>query len=244
MAAGHCAFALARQPCHQPGVTRLAGSNTAAEGDFSRDWDAVRADGDIQFAPVEIPVEPVPQSSEPGWLADFFEWLAKALEPLARLVGSNWPVVKWVLLALVVALLLYAIWRLVGPVILRGRAEAAEEAGFSPDQAQALQLLEDADRLAGEGRFDEATHLLLMRSVGQIAEARPDLIDPSSTAREISALPALPAKAAHAFATIAERVERSLFALRSLSAEDWHAARAAYAEFALGYGAVGRGAKA
>ena len=73
----------------------------------------------------------------------------------------------------------------------------------------------------------ETGHLLLMRSVGQIAEARPDLIDPSSTAREISALPALPAKAAHAFATIAERVERSLFALRSLSAEDWHAARAA-----------------
>ena len=36
-----------------------------------------------------------------------------------------------------------------------------------------------------------------------------------------------------AFATIAERVERSLFALRTLSADDWHAARAAYADFAL-----------
>jgi hypothetical protein len=224
-------------------VTRIAGSNTATESEFLRDWDTVRADSDIQFAPVDIPVEPTPQPSEPGWLADLFEWLAKALEPLARLVGSNWLVVKWVLLALVLSLLLYAIWRLVGPMILRGRVATADEADFVPDQAQALQLLEDADRLAGEGRFDEATHLLLMRSVGQIAEARPDLIDPSSTAREISALPALPAKAAHAFATIAERVERSLFALRSLSAEDWHAARAAYAEFALGYAGVGRGVK-
>ena len=32
---------------------------------------------------------------------------------------------------------------------------------------------------------------------------------------------------------IAERVERSLFAMRGLSADDWLAARAAYAEFAL-----------
>ena len=56
-----------------------------------------------------------------------------------------------------------------------------------------------------------------------------------STAREISALPALPEAARKAFGTIAERVERSLFALRTLSADDWHAARTAYAEFALGY---------
>lgn len=200
----------------------------------------MRADGDIQFAPVDIPVAPAPQPSEPGWLADLFEWIADALEPLAGLVGGNWPVIKWVLLALVIALLLYAIWRLIGPIVLSARTAADDDSGFVPDQAQALQLLEDADRLASEGRFDEATHLLLQRSVGQIAQARPDLIDPSSTAREISALPALPAKAAHAFATIAERVERSLFALRSLSADDWHAARAAYAEFALGYAGVAR----
>jgi len=32
---------------------------------------------------------------------------------------------------------------------------------------------------------------------------------------------------------IAERVERSLFALRRLGADDWQAARAAYADFAL-----------
>ncbi|HSG55106.1 MAG TPA: hypothetical protein VLA45_06595 [Paracoccaceae bacterium] len=201
----------------------------------------MRADGDIQFAPVDIPVAPAPQPSEPGWLANLFEWIANVLEPLAGLAGGNWPVIKWVLLALVVALLLYAVWRLIGPIVLAARVASDDDSGFVPDQTQALQLLEDADRLASEGRFDEATHLLLQRSVGQIAQARPDLIDPSSTAREISALPALPAKAAHAFATIAERVERSLFALRILSADDWHAARAAYAEFALGYAGVARG---
>jgi hypothetical protein len=116
---------------------------------------------------------------------------------------------------------------------LRRREPEQAAAEWTPDAGEALALLEDADRLAAEGRFDEATHLLLMRSVGQIAEARPDLLEPSSTAREIAELPALPQAARGAFATIAERVERSLFALRSLSADDWQAARAAYADFAL-----------
>ncbi|PKP64950.1 MAG: hypothetical protein CVT87_01935, partial [Alphaproteobacteria bacterium HGW-Alphaproteobacteria-9] len=79
----------------------------------------------------------------------------------------------------------------------------------------------------------EATHLLLLRSVGHIADARPDWVDPSSTARELAALPALPDAARTAFGVIAERVERSLFALRRLDRPDWEAARAAYAEFAL-----------
>jgi hypothetical protein len=217
-------------------VTRIAG-----DSDFSRDWDAVRADGDIQFAPVEVPP---PEPPEAGWLADFFQWLAGVLEPVARLIGTNWTVIGWTLLAILVALILFALWRLIGPKLRElGERSAPGDPGFAPDEGQALQLLEEADRLASEGRFDEATHLLLMRSVGQIAEARPDLIDPSSTAREISALPALHDKARTAFATIAERVERSLFALRSLSAEDWQAARAAYAEFALGYAPV-KGARA
>ena len=55
----------------------------------------------------------------------------------------------------------------------------------------------------------------------------------SRTAREIATLQELSQAARGAFTTIAERVERSLFALRSLSADDWQAARAAYAEFAL-----------
>ncbi|MCL6251399.1 hypothetical protein M3P36_10155 [Altererythrobacter sp. KTW20L] len=219
-------------------MTRTAGARPEDNSEFARDWDAMRAEGDVQFAPVEIPVAP---PSEPGWLSHLFEWLASALDPVARFVGPNWPVIKWVLLALVVALVAFAIWRIVEPLVLAPRSRPIEEAGFVPDQARALELLDEADRLAAEGRYDEATRLLLRRSVGQIADARPDLIDPSSTAREISALPALPEVARKAFATIAERVERSLFALRSLSADDWHAARAAYAEFALGYGGLKAG---
>ena len=220
------------------GVTRIAGASGGADGDFARDWGAVRADADIQYAPVDIPP---PEPPDTGWLQDVLEWLSVLLEPVARLIGTNWTVIGWTLLALLVGLLLFAVWRLVAPRLAAISDGEAGDTALVPDRQQALQLLEDADRLAAEGRFDEATHLLLQRSVGQIAEVRPELVDPSTTARELAMLPALPQAAARAFGVIAERVERSLFALRALSAEDWQAARAAYAEFALGYTALRQG---
>ena len=193
-------------------------------------WEAVRADETIQFAPVTMPEQPEP----PGWLVRLLEAIGESLAPIGRAFGMSWPVFKWVLLAFAIALLAYLLWRLLAPLLSLERARPErEEQHWSPDRADALALLEDADRLAAEGRYDEATHLLLRRSVGQIAAARPDWVEPSSTARELALLPALPDAARTAFAAIAERVERSLFALRSLGADDWQAAREAYAEFAL-----------
>ena len=214
-----------------------AGAAPAGADGFASDWRELRADGDIQFAPVELP-EP---TEPPGWWLDFVEWLAQALRPLSdalaalgRMIGLSGQAIMWGVLVLAALLVAYVVWRNFAPLGWRPKSEAEEAAqAWSPDAGEALALLEDADRLAAEGRYDEATHLLLKRSVGQIAAARPDLLEPSSTAREIAALPALSQAARGAFATIAERVERSLFALRRLSADDWHAARAAYADFAL-----------
>jgi hypothetical protein len=104
---------------------------------------------------------------------------------------------------------------------------------WAPDRDAAAALLEEADRLAAAGRYGEAVHLLLRRSVDHIAEARPDWLLPASTAREIAQFPMLSEAARRAFRVIAVRVERSLFALRDLDADDWRAARAAYADFAL-----------
>lgn len=199
-------------------------------------WSELRRDSDIQFEPVVIPE---PEPPEPGWFEKFMEalsdWLADIFGPIGGMFGSWWPVIQWVLLGLLAVFVFYLIYRLVGPVGLNPKSarEVVDVPEWTPDRAESLSLLEDADRLAADGRFDEATHLLLKRSVGQIAQARPDWVEPSSTARELAALPALSENARGAFAIISERVERSLFALRSLDRSDWEAARSAYANFAL-----------
>ncbi|OCC25695.1 hypothetical protein MB02_01855 [Croceicoccus estronivorus] len=198
-------------------------------GAAAQDWEAIRADPSIQYAPV-APVEP---PKPPEWLEKLQQWLADLLKPVGEALGLSWPTLKWILIGLAVIGVAILAWRLISPVLGGMRKGRNTDPDWSPDREEALALLEDADALAAAGQFDQATHLLLVRSVGQIRAARPDWLEPSSTAREIAMLPALPDAARNAFAIIAERVERSLFALRSLSAEDWQAARTAYADFAL-----------
>lgn len=204
-------------------------ADAAASRDAVSDWEAVRRSAEIQFAP--LPLVKPPET--PAWL----EWLSEVLRavfgPLAQGMVSAWPVIQNVLIALAVLLVLYLLWRLLGPLATRLRDRKAEPETWAPSREEALALLDDADRLAAQGRFGEAAHLLLLRSVGQIRERRPGTVIPASTAREITALPQLPQAARTAFAVIAERVERSLFGLRDLDAGDWTVARAAYADFAL-----------
>lgn len=211
--------------------------STAAQ-DAARDWRALRADGDIQYGPVAPAAPPTPPET-PEWLKDLAQWLSEllrdAFSPIGELLGLSWPALQKVGIGLGVLIVLAILWFwVIRPMLDARRPGGAEEAPeWAPDRAAAAALLADADRLAAEGRYGEASHLLLQRSVHHIAEARPDWLEPASTAREIAVLPMLPERARLAFSTIAARVERSLFALRSLDAADWQAARAAYAEFAL-----------
>lgn len=220
----------------------VAGSqiaSAAAAGDAASDWQAVRAAADIQFVPLAPPPPPPPPPQWPEWLEALALAIGRFMEavfgPIGRLLGMSWPMFRWVLVALAVLLVLFLLWRLGEPLLqrLRRREREDEAAPWAPTTGEALALLEDADRLAAEGRFAEATHLLLRRSVRQIGDARPDWLIPASTAREIAVLPLLPGAGRRAFAAIATRVERSQFALRDLDAQDWAAARAAYADFAL-----------
>lgn len=216
------------------------GSAQAFAQDFAQAWRDIRADDAIQYGEVPMPEQAPP----PDWLQNIMQWLAEVFAPVGAALVASWFVLKWVLLAAGIALLALALWRIFGPDVMRRRSRAALAEEWVPDQEEALALLEEADRLAAEGLYDEATHLLLMRSVGQIALARPDLVEPSSTARELCAEPRLPEAARNAFAVIAGRVERSLFALASLSRDDWQAARNAYADFALAQKSLGQKALA
>ncbi len=213
-------------------MSTVSGSEALApQGDeLAQAYAQMRADQQTQFAPVEMPAREEP----PDWIRELFEWLGNLFRPVAEALVEGWPAIKWVLIGIGVLVLAFLLWRLIGPDLFARRSRKdTEQAGWVPDSKAAMALLEDADRLAAEGRFDEATHLLLQRSVDQIATARPDLVDPSSTARELAAEPALPDGARKAFGVIAQRVERSLFALQHLGQDDWQAARDAYAEFAL-----------
>lgn len=192
-------------------------------------WREIRADADIQFEP--LPPEPPPEP--PAWLKQLGEWLEAIFGPVGRALAEAWPVLKWVLLALGVLMAAYLLWRLLAPYFQNPRAREDQDFGWQPERAEALALLEDADRLAEAGDFGAAVHLLLNRSVGQIALARPGLVEPSSTARELAGQPSLPDKARAAFGVIATAVERNLFALQTLTREDWQQARGAYADFAL-----------
>ena len=201
--------------------------------DAAAAWSHVHADPGIQFAPLQVNV-PAPKT--PEWLLALGRFFRAIFEPIGHALGMSWPVLFWVLIGLAVLFVVYAIWRFSEPLRLGWRRKEAKSGApddWTPDQAEALALLEDADALAREGRFDEATHLLLRRSVQQIAQARPEWIGRASTAREIGAIAALPERARQAFTQIAGLVERSLFALRELGSDDWEAARAAYALFAL-----------
>jgi hypothetical protein len=211
---------------------------------FAAAHHALRVDPSIQFTmqPIKPPAPP------PAWLTNLFHWLAHG--PIGRFFGwlarfmPDAPFARgllWVLLAVLAAILLWVIvvrlregqWRL--PRRRRAVAVPAEpeEEAWAPDAAPVRAWLKEADMLAAEGRYAEAVHHLLFRSIEDIARRRPRLVRPALTSRELAAAEAVPVPARDLFARIARLVERSLFGGRPVSVDDWTGARAAYADFAL-----------
>jgi hypothetical protein len=175
----------------------------------------------FDFKVVDAPRPP------PPWL----EALFKSLEAAA-------PVLKYVFwggLILGVALVAWFVLREFVGLRLGGRARPASfrEAGLRPEPARARALLEEADGLAAAGRFDEAIHVLLFRSIDDIAGRRPGTVRPALTSRDIARLDAMPGEPRSAFGRIAQAVERSFFGGRAADAEAFRACRADYEAFAF-----------
>ncbi|MGV7122705.1 DUF4129 domain-containing protein [Sphingopyxis sp. 550A] len=184
--------------------------------------------GDIQTGfPPPPPARDNPQW-DLGWLRDFFEWTAPALKPL-----------MWIGAAALLLLILYhfvpafADWVDNLRFGRKRRAGEAEESIGEAEAGAARARLADADALAAAGRFAEAVHLLLYRSVDDIAGRRPGLVRPAMTSRELAAAADLPTVAQRAFSRIARAVEISLFGGRSIDDAAWQECRTAYAELTV-----------
>ncbi|HMO75155.1 MAG TPA: DUF4129 domain-containing protein [Sphingopyxis sp.] len=172
---------------------------------------------------------PPPPTPTPGWLralGDFFQWAAPAGKPLL-----------WIAAAALILLLLYLLvpsfaqW--VDNLRSRRKSTEEEEAVGEAEAGAARALLSEADALAADGRFAEAVHLLLHRSVEDIDGRRPGLVRPAMTSRELAAAEGLPAVARDAFSRIARAVEISLFGGRAIDAGAWRLCRDAYAEMTV-----------
>ncbi|MBS0360092.1 MAG: hypothetical protein JSR98_01825 [Proteobacteria bacterium] len=177
----------------------------------------------LDFAAAAKPPPP------PRWLERLFDFLGQ--------LGPLWRVVFWGGLAVGVLLIAWFIYREVRAMGARRRpAGAAPVAPWRPEAEKARALLEEADGLAGAGRFAEAVHLLLFRSIDDIAGYRPGAVRPALTSRDIARLEGMPGAARDAFGRIAERVETSFFGGRAVSREDFAAARGDYEAFAFAEG--------
>jgi hypothetical protein len=154
--------------------------------------------------------------------------------PFARfLLWTVLAVAAATLVALIFMRLRHGEWRLPWR---RNRAPeyiAYEQEEWTPEAAPVRSWLEEADALAAKGRFAEAIHHLLLRSIEDIARRRPKLVRPALTSRELSASDGIPSAARELFTAIARMVERSLFGGREVGKADWDNARTAYADFAL-----------
>lgn len=189
------------------------------------------AGGEIQTA---FPPPPPPPPPTPEWLkslfdaiGSFFKWSAPAATPL-----------MWIAVLLLVLFLLYhfvpAFAQWVDNLRFgRKRDEDEVDPVGQAEAGAARALLAEADALAAEGRYAEAVHLLLYRSVEDIEGRRPGLVKPAMTSRDLAEAEGLPAIARGAFSRIARAVEISLFGGRAIDAMAWEKCRNAYAELTV-----------
>lgn len=212
-------------------------AGSGVETDVSRVETAHKAylrEGDLQLVrpeEAEIEIEP---TAPPGWLQAIGDFL-EALGPLFRVIF--WIAVGAVILGLVYFLFGEAIRMRLG-FTRKEKVKAADDVltDIRPDADRARSLLEEADALAGEGRFAEAVHLLLFRSIEDVQERLEGGVPTSLTAREIAGLGSLPDRARRALRPIIQIVENSFFGGRDVDAEGWQSARRSYEDFAFGEG--------
>ena len=203
----------------------------AAEDDkpgFDNAFERLAESGDYQteFAPLPQIEPPDPP---PDWWLALLEWFSGSggtLNAILLIIGIGITAV----LFFFIGLWLFRIYS--DRVTSAPENEHGED--WRPEEQAARSLLADADALAGEGHYAEAVHLLLQRSIDDIRSRLPNFLKPALTSRDIADAPMLPAEPRGAFASIAQIVERGIFAQRPVDESGWGEARKAYERFAFG----------
>jgi hypothetical protein len=149
-------------------------------------------------------------------------WLNFHLSP------QSFDVMLWALIILGLGLILWSVRDRLRPPKAAPQAEApaASPASRRLDDAQA-----EAEDLAGEGRFVEAMHVLLLRSLDEMRRRLALEFKESLTSREILAHAPLCARGRGALSAIIQAVERSYFGGSAGRYEDYVACRSHFEAF-------------
>jgi len=194
---------------------------------FDDAFRAMKRDEKLQFE-----LAPATEPPKLDWLENLFAGLAKFIAAIMPILE----IIFFIGLGIIIALFLYGIARVIYETRFRRVAKEVVEITppplYTPDQEQARILLEEVDALAADGRYEEAVHELLFRSIQDIDIRRPNTIRRSLTSREIAALKILTPPTRDAFATIGSVVETSYFGGQKIGQSEFDVCRAAYAQFA------------
>jgi hypothetical protein len=149
-------------------VGLLLVSRARADDAFDRRHNDLLTHKDLQFVFDDVAQRPPPSSG--SW---------KSLDDFLNVIAPPFTWLLWGALAVGVAFLLWFIGReLLAARFSRktgakAKAPPIQEPDYRPEAARARTFLEEADRLAAEGRYDEAARTLLHRSIDDIEERRP-----------------------------------------------------------------------
>lgn len=216
----------------------LSHAQNAGENAFAESFRKLKRDESLQFDFTTAP----PPPETPKWVdafADFIGGFFNILGPFLYLLF-------WLGIGALIMGVIYLIITTLMAAKLGTRAKKEKDLPpplYQPEQAQARILLDEIDALAAQGKYAEAVHTLLFRSIQDIDANRPNVIRRSLTSREIGELTILTSGARDVFASIASIVERSFFGGQIIGQADFDTARAAYAELTsqASQWALGRG---
>jgi len=136
----------------------------------------------------------------------------------------------WIVIMIAIAVLLYVFRDLI-PILRSQRGEnwGSDEAGFGDGKARTPEAaLGAADQLAGEGRFVEAMHVLLLQALAAIRVGLDEQFADSLTSREILRSTRLPESGRMPLRDIVNRVELSYFGQHPAALGDYVACRTSF----------------